>query len=203
MFGSEGDSKKVEQAKLASLQLLKLAHRLLADVVEEGDRVIDATIGNGHDTLFLAQQVGASGGVDGFDIQQVALDNTRKRFDEAEMEVGTVNLHCIGHERMEEYVKTEVKAIVFNLGYLPSADKNVITLTETTLTALEKATLLLAKHGLLTVMCYPGHEGGENEGDRVTEWFSHLERRTWNVVEHRQLNAPESAPFLIAAYRTK
>ena len=43
--------------------------------IKPGDLCIDATMGNGHDTLFLSQLAGPSGFVLAFDIQQAALDS--------------------------------------------------------------------------------------------------------------------------------
>ena len=57
------------------------AKQILADKLSAGDFVIDATAGNGHDSLFLAQQVGPSGRIFAFDIQQLAIDATRQRLE--------------------------------------------------------------------------------------------------------------------------
>ena len=46
-----------------------LARDALLQAVNAGDTVVDATMGNGHDTLFLAEQVGPEGHVCAFDIQ--------------------------------------------------------------------------------------------------------------------------------------
>jgi len=52
--------------------VLTMAHRLAAERIQPGDAVIDATVGNGVDTAFLAKAVGPKGVVYGFDIQQAA-----------------------------------------------------------------------------------------------------------------------------------
>ena len=36
---------------------MRYSHELLSEVAVTGDHVVDATMGNGHDTLFLAQLV--------------------------------------------------------------------------------------------------------------------------------------------------
>ena len=64
---------------MTSLSLVQQAHATLAAIISEGDITIDATVGNGHDTLFLARHVGASGTVYGFDIQEAALDSAWRR----------------------------------------------------------------------------------------------------------------------------
>ena len=50
-------------------------YRLLAhsQTAVKGDYAVDATLGNGHDTCFLAEIVGDSGKVFGFDIQKKRL----------------------------------------------------------------------------------------------------------------------------------
>ena len=53
--------------------ILEFSHRLLKTAAQEGDTVIDATVGNGHDTIILAHLVGDQGKVFGFDIQEQAI----------------------------------------------------------------------------------------------------------------------------------
>src|SRR5699024_6193748 len=59
--------------------ILQYAHHLLTNNIQQGDTVIDATCGNGNDTLFLSQLTGPSGHVFGFDIQPEAIQNTSAR----------------------------------------------------------------------------------------------------------------------------
>jgi 16S rRNA C1402 N4-methylase RsmH len=116
--------------------LLEKAHEMIESSVGVGDMVVDATLGNGHDTLFLAQCVGPTGKVIGFDVQQAALDATRKRLLVAGIGESSFELHLESHVQILEYVPFGVSAVVFNLGYLPGADKSVITQVATTLEAL-------------------------------------------------------------------
>lgn len=69
-------------------RVLPYAKTLLSSVITEGDTAVDATAGNGHDTLFLAQLVGDSGAVYAFDIQQQAVDATIGRLKEHGLEKG-------------------------------------------------------------------------------------------------------------------
>ena len=84
---------------MARLSLVQKAHQRLQAVVQEGDVVIDATVGNGHDTLFLASRVGSGGKVYGFDIQEQALDSAYRRLQQAGEEQ-QVFLYHAGHETM-------------------------------------------------------------------------------------------------------
>ncbi|MCW9089532.1 MAG: methyltransferase domain-containing protein [Gammaproteobacteria bacterium] len=153
--------------------LVQQAHTALAAILREGDVVIDATVGNGHDTLFLAQQVGESGTVYGFDIQQQALDIAYARLQEAGLERRT-SLYHAGHEAMAvvlpQSLAGRLKAVVFNLGYLPGGDKVRTTAIHTTLAALEQARELLAPGGGISVLAYTGHPGGREEAETVKAW---------------------------------
>ena len=47
--------------------------------------MVDGTLGNGHDTVFLAKLVGPNGHVYGFDIQEQAIVSTKKRLDRTQI----------------------------------------------------------------------------------------------------------------------
>ena len=165
------------------------AHDWISRVVSPGDAVVDATAGNGHDTVFLARLVGPSGQVHAFDVQEEAIRATRERLEKEGLLTPSVRLHLASHDRLAELVGGPVKAIVFNLGYLPGGDKKTVTRTECTLAALEQAAALIAPNGLLSVMCYPGHEGGKEEAEGgslpVPPAPSFLARRQIPAPEHR------------------
>ena len=55
----------------------EMAHLWLRERVNAGAFVVDATTGNGHDTVFLAELVGVDGKVIAFDIQADALKAAR------------------------------------------------------------------------------------------------------------------------------
>lgn len=179
-------------------RVTETAHDLVARFVREGDHVIDATVGKGHDTRFLARLVGTTGRVDGFDIQAGAIEATARELHG----LPQVNLHCLGHERMREVVSGPVSAVMFNLGYLPSGDKTLVTRPDTTVAALDAAwELLRGPGGILSVVVYPGHEGGTIESLAVEAWFSRLD-----PIHHRTLwHGPavpcpqKPAPYLLAA----
>ncbi len=182
---------------------LNCAQAWIAGIVRKGDRVVDATAGNGHDTLFLAHLVGEEGSVDVFDIQQEALTATEKRLREAGCLYQGVHFHAESHARMREFVAPGIRAAMFNLGYLPGGDKSVVTCMEDTLPALEATRDLLEPGGVLTVVCYPGHEGGDTEASCVSEWMKTLDPHEWRVAELSHWNAPGKAPFLLAGFRLR
>jgi predicted methyltransferase len=171
------------------------AQRLVRGYVGAGDVVVDATVGNGQDTVFLAELVGAEGRVIGFDVQEAAIVETSKRVPE---DLGaTVDLHCMGHEEMGHMVSGTVRAVMFNLGYLPGSDHGVVTEPGTTVAGLEAAVELLSPGGVVTVVVYPGHEGGKEEAAAVEEWVAGLAGEGTVLVNERG-EAKKGAPYLVA-----
>ncbi len=170
---------------------LEMAHDFLAQVITQEDIVVDATMGNGHDTLFLAKLAKQ---VYAFDIQEQALEKTSQRLQEA----GLTNAELIlqGHETVDQFVM-EVKATIFNLGYLPSADKNIITQPQTTIEALDKLCQMLVKGGRIAIMIYYGHEGGDIERDAVLDFVSQLPQQEYTATIYRTLNQINNPPFLV------
>lgn len=177
------------------------AHDWISRVVLPGDTVVDATAGNGHDTVFLARLAGPSGQVHAFDIQEKALRATRDRLTEEGLLTPAIHLHPASHDRMAELVPGPVTAAVFNLGYLPGGDKKTVTRTDSTLAALEQAAALIAPNGILSVMCYPGHEGGDREAEAVETFLSGLPHHSWRTGKYQLLNTSTPAPFQICAFR--
>ncbi|HEY1048644.1 MAG TPA: class I SAM-dependent methyltransferase [Prosthecobacter sp.] len=171
------------------------AQLMLKDRLRPGDIVVDATMGNGHDTLFLTECVSPGGHVHAFDVQAAALEETRKRVP-AEM----TTLYHAGHETMRANLPAEVQgkvsAVMFNLGYLPGANKAVITRTETTMIAVREALEVLKPGGLLTIAMYPGHEGGAEEGRHLAAWAAELEPRRFEVQHLRPVNRNAAPPEL-------
>ena len=170
---------------------LEMAHDFLAQVITKDDVVVDATMGNGHDTLFLAKLAKQ---VYAFDIQEQALEKTNQRLQEA----GLTNVELLlqGHETVDQFV-TEVKAAIFNLGYLPSADKSIITQPQTTLEALDKLCQMLVKGGRIAIMIYYGHDGGDIERDAVMDYVSQLPQQEYTATIYRTLNQINNPPFLV------
>lgn len=178
------------------LTALRFSHQLLKDVVSKGDHVIDATMGNGNDTLFLAELVGSTGQVYAFDIQEQALQNTREKL-AAYAERST--LFLAGHETIEEKIAIDqpIKAAIFNLGYLPKSDKQIITLPETTKQAMSAILKRLTVGGRMIVVIYYGHEGGEAEKDEVLQFCQNLPQEKFSVLNYQFINQKNNPPILL------
>lgn len=191
------------------LKALAMAHNCLEEIIKSNDIVVDATMGNGYDTLFLSN---LTDHVFAFDVQNEALLATEKRLSAAGKNVIkisacdneklltenlSIKLILDGHENVRKYIKQPIKAAIFNLGYLPKADKTVITKPDTTLTALSALTDLLVIGGRIALMIYYGHEGGEQEKKAVIDWVSGLNQKDWDVFSYGPLNQVHTPPILV------
>lgn len=181
--------------------VLDFAHELATGVLDVGDVAVDATVGNGHDTVALAQAVGPEGRVYGFDVQDEAIESTRDRV-AREGCADAVRLVHDGHERMPAHLPDEqhgiVGAVTFNLGYLPGSSAALTTTPETTLPALDAALRLLRPGGVVTVVLYTGHEGGAEEAAAVDAWAADLSQDRFRALSYRFVNQRNDPPRLIA-----
>lgn len=197
-------SKNGDVAKMNMLPVLPFAHSLLEKAVKEGSFAIDATAGNGHDTVFLAKRVGKSGKVFAFDIQPEAVKRTKERL-EKEGLVTRAELFCTGHEHAGECIPAslhgKISGAVFNLGYLPGSDKTVITRPESTIAALGQIFPMLETGGIIAVVVYHGHEGGAYERDRLLDYVKQLDQKKAHVLRYEFLNQANHPPFLIAVQK--
>lgn len=178
------------------------AQEMLEDALCPGSVAVDATMGNGHDTLWLCRQCGESGRVYAFDVQPQAVENTRRSLADAGL-LDRARLFCTGHQHMAQHVTEKADVIMFNLGWLPGAEHGVTTLRETTLAAAEAALSLLKEEGLLTICIYPGHEEGAKELDALLSWGASLDAKRFDVLLKTYLNQPGDPPRLLAIRKKK
>ncbi|KGR74744.1 class I SAM-dependent methyltransferase [Ureibacillus manganicus] len=183
-------------------RVLQYAKFLLAESIEEGEIAVDATAGNGHDTLYLAEIVGENGHVYSFDIQQEAIDATTNRLIDHQLDKrATVILD--GHQHVAKYVTETIAGAVFNLGYLPGANHEIITTGETTIQAIESLLSLLKLNGIIVLVIYHGHEGGKTERDAVLNYVSNLPQKYFQVLKYEFLNQKNDPPFIVAIEKTR
>lgn len=183
-------------------RVLQYAQTLLKSAINEGDIAVDATAGNGHDTLFLAQLVGDDGFVYAFDVQKQAVDATLHRLLDNALEHRALVLKD-GHENVAKYVNKPIAGAIFNLGYLPGSDHEVITRPNTTIQALESLLKLLKIGGIIVLVIYHGHEGGKEERDEVIRFVSELPQKYIHVLRYEFLNQKNDPPFVIALEKVK
>ncbi len=179
-------------------QILDISKSFIEKAVKKDSVVADFTMGNGHDTEYLCSLV-PEGKVYAFDIQSSAVENTRRRLEES----GYSNAVLINesHAECEKYIKEELSAGMFNLGYLPgSGHKEITTMHESTLSAVKSAVKKLARGGIITINVYPGHPEGKLEGELLCEYASSLDKFYYCCVKFRIINSPD-APYIIIIER--
>lgn len=191
-------------------------HELIGPWIPVGGTVIDGTMGNGHDTLFLGKAVGNKGCVYAFDVQEEALKTTHTYLEEQyegsiyrESHVEQVQwipgIHLIhdSHERLKLLpIEQGIDAAVFNLGYLPGGNKEVTTRCSSTMEALASVTEGLKVGGVLSVVTYPGHNMGADEDAVISQWLETLSKKRYEVLMLAYMNR-ESAPKHYMVYRLR
>lgn len=168
----------------------------LDKIINKDDVVVDATMGNGYDTIYLGKLVGENGKVYAFDVQEEALKSTRKKVEKENMN-NIIELILDGHENLDQHVKENVACVVFNLGYLPRAKHQIITKPDTTLEAIKKSLALLKPNGVISIAIYTGHEGGMEEKNYISEYLNRLDQNEFNVLHMEFTNQINNPPELI------
>ena len=190
---------------------------------------VDATCGNGHDTLFMAQTLRGLAGerlfswrILAFDVQAGALEKARARMAGAgfaeNADNGGIDYIHDGHEHVARHLVTLeeccvkapcsaerkpyfVVAAMYNLGFLPGSDKQVVTREETTLASLAAAVNALAPGGILAVHAYGGHPGGLKELGAADAWFRNLDSGTADVTRYEVCNKTKNPEVLFLAVK--
>ena len=214
----------------SGMSLLDFARMGVRRAAKPGGLVVDATAGNGRDTLFLADLVGPEGLVLAFDILPEALEATRALLAREGL-LARVRLFLAGHENLalclsgnsvpppltalaagfasvhasdpERYLRgaTGVGAAMFNLGFLPGSDKEIVTRPSTTLAALNGLLPLLLPEAVVSVHCYSGHDGGREEGESILSWARNLTEKVWRVFRCDTFNKGRGAENLLLIER--
>ena len=170
--------------------ILNRVNLICNKLIKKDDIVVDATCGNGNDTLMLSK---LSKKVFAFDIQKDAIENTKKLLDENAVE--NVELINDSHELIDKYLKeytNKISLVLFNLGYLPKGNKNIMTNYKSTIQAIKKCINLLNKKGQILVTCYP-HEEGKKESNKIIRYLidNEINYKIYKNTDN------ENAPFLI------
>lgn len=178
----------------------EMALNFLTGYVSAGDIAVDATAGNGNDTLALAKMVEVDGKVYSFDVQEYAINSTKALLENE----GLSKVCCLindSHHRMKSNIPVDyhekISAVVFNLGYLPKGQKDITTKTETSLEAVKQALMLIKPNGLILITMYCGHEEGKREKQALLDFAADLPSNDFHVVYVNMLNQPKNPPELL------
>jgi predicted methyltransferase len=159
-----------------------------------GMTVLDATAGNGHDTLLLSRLAGKEGRVIAMDVQEAAIDSTRSLL-AAEAEFDNVELVLDSHANAASYLHEQnLQLAVFNLGYLPGGDKSITTNGDDVIKALDTLLPKLLSGGAIFVTVYPGYLPGQKEACALEEYFSKLPQKQFSVMKSLFVNQKNSPP---------
>lgn len=183
-------------------KIITYAHELIQEVTQADDIVIDATCGNGYDTLFLSELV-PSGKVYAFDVQSKAIETTQMRL--VEKNISHVKMIYDSHANIKHHLleNEKIKSAIFNLGYLPHGDKNIITQADSTLKAIQQIMAVLEVRGRIVLVIYSGHAGGESEKHAVTHFAENLPQENFEVLKYQFINQKNNPPFIIAIEKRK
>ena len=152
----------------------------LALITNNKSVAIDATVGNGYDTLFLAEHFNK---VIGIDIQPLAI----KRSKEKTKDLKNVEIYLDDFNNIKNYKYANV--IIFNLGFLPGSNRKVKTQDYTSNIAVLNAYKIL--DGIMLVACYIQHEGGYEEYLKLCSTLKE------NNIDYKEENNFENKEILL------
>lgn len=176
-------------------RIIPFAHDLVKDYISKGSIVIDATCGNGNDSLYIAQLLYNTGHLYCFDIQQKAIDNTNHLL--SSNNFNNFTMIKDSHVNFNKYIEKDVQLIIYNLGYLPNDNKKITTKFDTTIQSLKVGLEILIQNGIIILVIYPGHTEGAIEADEIEKFVSNLTVKKYDVIKYKILNADKS-PYVIA-----
>lgn len=180
--------------------IVQMTHLLLKNHLSPGSNVLDGTVGMGNDTEFLAQLVGKSGTIWGFDIQEEAIISTKHKLANFQ---GTLHLNQTSHANIDQFIPNMpcLDAAIFNLGYLPKGDKAIITTAQSTISALEQTLIRLKVGGILLIAAYIGHEGGYEEYQAIKHFLATCPQKEYHIAETQHINQKHQPPRLFIIER--
>lgn len=193
----------ISGGKILGYLVTEFVHHMIKDYIKEGDICIDATAGNGNDTVFLCSLVKEKGKVIALDIQEKAIQQTSLLLQEKGFsDIGKVILDS--HVHINSYAKEDtIACIIFNLGYLPGGDHKIATNPESTLIAIERGLKLLKKDGILSVLIYSGKDSGFAERDIVLSYLEKLDSKKYLVIVSQYYNRINQPPIPVQIIKLK
>ena len=151
----------------------QLAHSLWKEHILSNHKfnlcLVDATCGNGHDSLFLSSFEDIQ--LHCIDIQEQAIEQTKKRL---KIKKKNIHFYLRSHEDLS-FIDKPIDLITYNLGYLPGSNKKIITTPETTLKSLKSAISKLSPIGMISIMVYKGHTGAGAEQTAIKDFIQNLD----------------------------
>ncbi|MCK9536589.1 MAG: class I SAM-dependent methyltransferase [Bacilli bacterium] len=174
--------------------IIDLSHDLIKENITKQDVVLDLTVGNGNDTLFLVK---IAKFVYGFDIQTAAINQAKLKL----VNYDNYRLINTSHEYFLDYINKDFKAAIFNLGYLPGGNKLITTMAGSTLLTLKLVLENIKVTGICVLVVYPGHYEGKRESQALLNYSAKLDQLKYQVIKYEFINQINNPPYLLAIRR--
>ncbi len=174
------------------VNVVELSHKILMEF-DSPNIAIDMTAGNGYDSLFLAQ---IAKKVFAFDIQDEAIKNTLKLLEENNI----LNVTVIkeSHDLFDIFIDQAVDLVIYNLGYLPSGNRDIKTNANIVINSLKKVLKKLSFKGIIVLVVYL-HD--LEESNKLTDFVSKLDS-SFDVMKYEVLNK-DSSPYILKIQKIK
>lgn len=175
--------------------IIEYAHQMI-DIYTNNELVaIDMTVGNGHDSLYMSSKFKH---VYAFDVQKLAIERSRVLL----KDVNNVTLINDSHYHFDKYVNKDIALMIFNLGYLPSANKEVTTTKDVSIDTINKGLCYLNKDGIMIIVVYPGHQAGYEEHLAISILIESLDRKEYHISKYQIMNSSNAA-YVISIHKKK
>lgn len=182
-------------------QITEWCHEIMRSQVQQEGYYIDATMGNGNDTLFLCQLAKEKGHVLAFDIQEEAVSATRNLLRTHGYEKQATLIQD-GHEHMDAYADENfADAICFNFGYLPGGDHQIATRLHTSIEAIEKGLRILKSGGMMSLCIYSGGDTGFEEKEGILAYLKELPAKNYTVIANEYYNRKNQPPMPVFVFK--
>ncbi|MGI6781586.1 MAG: class I SAM-dependent methyltransferase [Acholeplasmataceae bacterium] len=158
-------------------KIVKLSHEILSSLLRKKDIIIDATLGNGYDSLFISPLVSQ---IYAFDIQEQALKTSKETLKNIS------NVKCIldSHLNYKNHLNY-YDGVIFNLGYLPTGNKSVTTTAKTTIETLDNMLNDNLARFILVVV-YPKHPEGQIESKALLNYIANTSNYDVKLLNYNQ-----------------
>ena len=194
-FGFAAEGGQLVRRRTPDLTAVKFVQDFLAARLVHPQLCVDATCGNGHDTLFLCSVAGENGRVIGLDIQPQAAANTNALLAANGM-AAIGRAECCDHRELLRFAPPgSADCVMFNFGWLPGADHAVFSTAQSSIPALQAALEAVRPGGVVSAILYSGQVIGTDEKQAVLEYLRALPLKSFTVLVCDFANWAETAPL--------
>lgn len=158
---------------------------ILKTFLKDKKILVDMTCGNGHDSLRVLQNAPNYKKLYLYDVQIKAIENTKSLLDSYAYK------NCIylnkSHDDLSD-IHEDIDFAIYNLGYLPGADKKLVTNSKSTIKSIELLLEKLSFGAIVVITTYPGHEEGNVEDIKIYDYLNSLDQKIFNVIKLEFIN---------------